>query len=537
MGSASASPDAVLHLAALHTLAEAGFASTSRAASLTLSSVVSRYLRLVAQACIDRANLAGRSKVAAIDVVQALDDLGVSGVGDLHEWAVGFEKEAVFNGGNERVEEAGLEKALVEVRLVHEDELELERDGEDENQEMKLDEDEVTIKEEPPVESEPDPAPRIRFTSPDLSWLPPLPGHSPPPAEAFTTNGETFIPSAPTLSIAERYRRPIPYSQSQLSQAYPFLNPPHPSTSSNLRPAPSSFPSLISTFEATSSDPSIAFRQTPLRQQATELLRRSIATAEPYSPLDTLVSPIPPPRTTPIVPSHSDILPQHFIPLNPNPTGLLASLVHQIHSPNLPPALRDRLTSLRAPQPQIRDGVPILYGDPVRGGDNAMLAKARGKQPDPTDEAYLRATWDSGPKGIEKWGRGKLPTGRKVVQSGVGEDKPREPEGSGDKGGAGRTLKIKLSGGEGGGVSPGLLGGGTAMVGKIEKSPTPGAGGMAIGVGMGVGTGNGTASGTASGTAIKFRFSGTGLPGKDSDGPQAGVVLSGPGEGAVVMGV
>jgi histone H3/H4 len=95
----SASPDAVLHLAALHTLASAGFASTSRAASLTLSGVLERYLQLVASKCAAHAALAGRSKVAAIDVVDALDGLGVGGLAELQEWTADLDKEVTFTGG------------------------------------------------------------------------------------------------------------------------------------------------------------------------------------------------------------------------------------------------------------------------------------------------------------------------------------------------------------------------------------------------------------------------------------------------------
>jgi histone H3/H4 len=94
----AASPDAVLHLAALHTLAHSGFASTSRAASLNLSAILARYLQLVAQECTERAALAGRSKVAAIDVVGSLEDLGMGGIEELQEWTAGLDKEVSFVG-------------------------------------------------------------------------------------------------------------------------------------------------------------------------------------------------------------------------------------------------------------------------------------------------------------------------------------------------------------------------------------------------------------------------------------------------------
>lgn len=73
---AAPSPDALLHLATLHLLSQAGFASTSRAASLTLSSVVGEYFKLVARASVDRALFAGRSKPGAYDVVESLEELG-----------------------------------------------------------------------------------------------------------------------------------------------------------------------------------------------------------------------------------------------------------------------------------------------------------------------------------------------------------------------------------------------------------------------------------------------------------------------------
>lgn len=100
MASASPSPDALLHLATLHILSTAGFPSTSRAASLTLSSIAAKYLRTVAQACTEQAALAGRSKVGAGDVVEVLEELG-QGVGELESWWLSRKEEASFAGGFE----------------------------------------------------------------------------------------------------------------------------------------------------------------------------------------------------------------------------------------------------------------------------------------------------------------------------------------------------------------------------------------------------------------------------------------------------
>lgn len=80
------SPDAILHLATLHLLSQAGFASTSQAASLSLTSVVAQYFKLIARSSIDRALLAGRNKPGALDVVESLKDLGYGfGLDELYE--------------------------------------------------------------------------------------------------------------------------------------------------------------------------------------------------------------------------------------------------------------------------------------------------------------------------------------------------------------------------------------------------------------------------------------------------------------------
>ena len=425
MASEIPSTDAVLHLAALHTLAATGFASTSRAASLTLSSTLAQYLRVVALACTDRAAQAGRSKVAAIDVVQALDDLGVGGVSELHEWTVGLDQEVTFRdaglaGLGEAVRKGvGLPGALAEMKLVPDDEVP-EADSEDED----------VVKEDDLMDMD---FFQRKLRSPsDLSWLPPLPGaeeiHAPTTMDH--THAHPSIPSS-DLSISERYRKRIPYASSTLSTSREFVDPASDYAPRDLTQPPSSFPALLSAYESSSREPSIAFRQTHYRQQASELLRRFVAPPEAFSPSDTLSSHLPPPRVTPIVPSHSDSIPPHPVPINPDPhSGLLSSLVHRMQSPHLPPSLRERLTSIRPPVPLKRDDKPILYGEPVRGPSEVALARAKGKQPEhPEDEGFLRATWDSGPKGAEKWGKGRLATGKKVVQSGEGEAKPREPPG------------------------------------------------------------------------------------------------------------
>lgn len=99
MSSPDTTPDAILHLATLHLLSKAGFASTSQAASLTLSSVVAQYFKTVSRACIDRANLAGRNKPGAYDVVESLKELGYGfGLEELYEYGLDSRGGDVFHG-------------------------------------------------------------------------------------------------------------------------------------------------------------------------------------------------------------------------------------------------------------------------------------------------------------------------------------------------------------------------------------------------------------------------------------------------------
>jgi histone H3/H4 len=473
MTSPSPSPEAVLHLITLHHLAQAGFASTSQAASLTLTSALEQYILLLARTSAERANVAGRNKVGVKDLVRALDDLGVDGVEEVHEFTVGLGKEVEFvgfgNGLKERVG-SGIEdigNGLGDLRLVEEEEV---PDGwwdeEEGDEEMDVDEEES----KPLV---------IRHTSPDMSWLPPLPGLEPILQPLETRNPEMLddaepnphVPiSAPTQSIANRYLRPIPYSSSQHSQSHTFRDPPfntYPKPKISI--PPTSLPSLIRTYETTAREPSIAPALNALRAQALRILQtqhNNITPIPSFSPPTSL----PPPRSTPYIPSHSDTLPSHPIPLNPHPhpSSILNPLLHTINSPNLPPTLRDRLTSIRPPIPQNRDDVPLLYGEPIRGPDTAALGKARGK-PEEGKEGWVRYTWDAGAKGMEKWGKGQLPSGRKVVQWGEGDDVPRMPESTVGK------VKLKLIPSPGGGV--GLLGGTNGLdAGQSTGGLSPGVG-------------------------------------------------------------
>lgn len=485
MSSASApSPDAVLHLAALHTLAQTGFASTSQAASLTLSTTMARYLRLVATTCSERAAQAGRSKVAGIDVVQALEDLGVGGVSDLHEWTVGLEKEVSLTAPGLEGLQAGLrdgrsaEEYIAELRLVDKETFpaEDEESGGEEEAEEKMVVDEASDSAGVKLEKvTPEPI-WIRPQSPDFSWLPPKPGLEPeqaasaPVTERAAADQPTHIALAEPLSIIDRYRRRIPFSQSQLSTARSFVDPPRPAQDPAIPPTTTSFPALVRAFEKTQGEPSINLRQTHLRLQATELLRRVIAPPDETIPTDTLVTPIPPPRSTPIVASYrSAESPANLIPLNPDPRGgLLSSLVHHMQSPYLPPDLWDRLTSIRSPLVQNDEqGNPIFYGEPVQGPSAAALARARGKpnEAENADEGLLRYTWDSGPRGKKRWSEPGLPEGRKVVQSGQGELKPRVPAGAkgfvtteavGTPGGAPGKIRLRPMSRADGSISPGV---------------------------------------------------------------------------------
>lgn len=191
-----------------------------------------------------------------------------------------------------------------------------------------------------------------------------------------------------------------------------------------------------------------------------------------YGVSDTLSGPIPAPAGRILSASTSDTLPPPTLQVNPNSTGILTRLVKEMRSPYLPPTLRDRLITLRPPLAlHDEDGRPVYYGEPVRGPDIGTLNKARGKpsggldgegEDEKNTEAYYRYTWDAGPRGVEKWGKGSLPTGKKVFKRGQGEDTPRTSD---KKLTASTGIKLRLdrspttlTPGAGGGVSPGGTG-------------------------------------------------------------------------------
>jgi hypothetical protein len=88
------SPSALLHLLTLKYLSDSGFASTSRAASVTLSSVLEKYISATARACAKKAEHAGRRKVGALDMVHVLEERQGPGVmREMEEWVGRQERE------------------------------------------------------------------------------------------------------------------------------------------------------------------------------------------------------------------------------------------------------------------------------------------------------------------------------------------------------------------------------------------------------------------------------------------------------------
>jgi hypothetical protein len=297
-----------------------------------------------------------------------------------------------------------------------------------------------------------------RPRSPDMTWLPPLPtadvelgAATGVPGAGAEAGAEVAAEAPAPQSIVDRYRQPVPYSTSQLVEAHPFCDPPQSTLEDDLPSAPSSFPTLVAAYEAALTEPSVALRQTDGRRQAADLLRLTVGNPDRFSTRDTLAHPLPGPQVSAVVPSHSETLPPHLIPVNPDQAGIITSILHQIRTPYLPAGLRERLTSLRPPQAQMTERGPALFGDPVRGADDAALAKARGKATGEDSIAEFRATWDSGPHGPEKWSRGRLPTGRKVIKEVVGSA-PREP---GAPSNPKAPLRLKIAGAET--TSPGAL--------------------------------------------------------------------------------
>jgi hypothetical protein len=360
------------------------------------------------------------------------------------------------------------EDPIAELRLVHEDDLE---EGGLEDEKPEVDAEDEEAKDEPmevdsytedskadpirKLSTDASPPTKLRFPSPDFSWLPPIPDssviHRPDPASpSAATQSRAAVESVSVPSaIVDRYRTRIPFSASSLTTQSTYNAPSSPPTK-RLPIGTSSLPDLISTYSDTKGETSVAIRPNGYRFQALDLLRRQIAAPETYSPSDTLSvkGAVPGPRFTPIA------VPPHPVAINPDQSGLLSRLLHSIQSVNLPSELRERLTTLRPPLAQKRDGQPLTYGPAIRGADDAALFKAQGKESTEQDQVYAYATWDSGPRGLEKFSRPNLPRGKKVIKYVEGEDIPRQEKrkaseapngtGSGLVPGPARTLKLKI---------------------------------------------------------------------------------------------
>ena len=360
---------------------------------------------------------------------------------------------------------------------------------------------------------------RIRFHSPDFSWLPPLPdtdGSKPshqlagtdPRAADVKVDPKDLGPVSAPSSIADRYRTRIPFTSSSLSAQTIHTNPAPPGARRIVTTPPTSLPTLIQTYTDTRGEMSVAIRPNGHRLQALDLLRRQVTTPEDFNPSDSLsgTDTVPSPKYTPIA------VPPLPVGVNPDKSGILSQLVHSIHSGNLPPELRERLTSLRPPLPQKGPSGPSFYGPAIRGADTAALLRHQGKQPEAVDEVYAQATWDVGPRGEEKFSRGTLPRGKKIIKHVEGEDAPRQEK---------RKSVVDLPAGGGGGAASSSGGGGrTTLRLKLGDSASPAPAGGQLPT---------PPLATPGGTTIRLRVPGSQEPSKStSPAPLQGSILFSP---------
>jgi hypothetical protein len=327
---------------------------------------------------------------------------------------------------------------------------------------------------------------QIRPSSPDMSWLPPLPGDGPPPAPISSLSRSPSrspepgpiapLPSSSTsapapkadkddVPLITKYLTLVPASASSLAPSEQFLpgeGPEHAVPTTVHRPPPartrvSTLPALMAAYEALNQEGTAFFQRTELRQQAHRLLAHSICPADFDTPEATLTYPLPGPRVSMALPSYPEPSPgggadaddpPFPIPallVNPHPTGILSRLVREMRSPFLPPALRKELLHLSPPPAQMQKGPdgekPVLYDEPVRGPDRASLAEAHGKPApvDPGAQRFYRYTFDTG-RQPEMYARKLVTTGKKVVQSGVGEETPRAGPVFGDEADVGEEV-------------------------------------------------------------------------------------------------
>lgn len=85
----SAAASQVLSLTVAHALQSAGFKSAPNHLLLTLTTVVEKYLDLLATTSDDLAESTGRRRAAVVDVLDALEELTGDGEEDLLEWVDG----------------------------------------------------------------------------------------------------------------------------------------------------------------------------------------------------------------------------------------------------------------------------------------------------------------------------------------------------------------------------------------------------------------------------------------------------------------
>ncbi|KAL4063980.1 hypothetical protein V8B97DRAFT_2082159 [Scleroderma yunnanense] len=428
------------------------FARTSSQALSVLSSILARYIVLVASACGQYAELAGRSHLSACDIIACLDELGTN-VDELNEYCSieGVDLSRYATSSAKRLDDLAEFKSVSSFTIPHTlpSSISCEHHG--------------RRRRRPSNAPAPAPAPALREPSEEFSYgldfLPPLPDDSRPrsvsPAPAPEPVKMERPPSPLPQHVASAstttadYATQVPYSESILASAPSWHLPgPPPSSASSSKaqqtarfPTPSPQQALLSAYHHILTHPvSQVGPANPAKHKVTMALLSQIQNNPRWDAPNTLYGNIVPcpPRVSAINPSYpvsistlEDIkagkdvdekksalppAPPRAVFSSDRPVYLASqqgSRIPELARQVLPGAVLARTTRLTHPPVLQRGPQKLIYGPGINAPWNSSQTGASGQAPKGGDEtmatgrdapsltlpdAQMFATWDYEPK-------------------------------------------------------------------------------------------------------------------------------------------
>ncbi|KAL4077633.1 hypothetical protein J3A83DRAFT_1639150 [Scleroderma citrinum] len=438
------------------------FARTSSQALSVLSSILARYIVLVASACGQYAELAGRSHLSACDIIACLDELGTN-VDELNEYCSieGVDLSRYATSSAKRLDDLAEFKSYLAEGLALRDQVYPPLLSPTPSRPPSPAS--ITVEEDDDLANAPAPAPALREPSEEFSYgldfLPPLPDDSRPrsvsPAPAPEPVKMERPPSPLPQHVASAstttadYATQVPYSESILASAPSWHLPgPPPSSASSSKaqqtarfPTPSPQQALLSAYHHILTHPvSQVGPANPAKHKVTMALLSQIQNNPRWDAPNTLYGNIVPcpPRVSAINPSYpvsistlEDIkagkdvderksalppAPPRAVFSSDRPVYLASqqgSRIPELARQVLPGAVLARTTRLTHPPVLQRGPQKLIYGPGINAPWNSSQTGASGQAPKGGDEtmatgrdapsltlpdAQMFATWDYEPK-------------------------------------------------------------------------------------------------------------------------------------------